>query len=234
MKSLCWAAVLAVVSVLFASCLESEENTPVFGSFFTVQKSASSASGYELIQDMSGDRYFPSLETIGIVRLDNVKRAFLVYSYQDDESLNQGENGIYYIDLVYSNSAFPIETKDLCTRQDTLRNDSISSFSSIWAYGDYVTTAANYYVYRRTFIDMVKEKVSNDTLYLRLNTNLYKSDGYLGIASSYNSFRLPEAADLEAEGIRPVGDSIVVAEAAKVAKNYQSETQYRYCKYKLE
>ena len=234
MKSLCWAAVLAVVSVLFASCLDSEENTPVFGSFFTVQKNNSYPSGYELIQDMSGDRYVPSLETIGIVRLDNVKRAFLVYSYQDDESLNQGENGTYYIDLVYSSSAFPIETKDLCTQADTLRNDSISSFSSIWAFGDYVTTAANYYVYRRTFIDMVKERVSNDTLYLRLNTNLYKNDGYLGIASSYNSFRLPSAADLEAEGIRPVGDSIVIAVSAKVAKSYESKNEYRYCKYKLE
>lgn len=229
-------AVLLSVVVLFSSCLEGETTVPVNYGYFTVKKSTLVPAGVVLVQDMSGFTFIPSAESVkALGGLGDVERAFLEYRFAEGQTVTENTRE-FYVELVNYGNSFSIQTKDLSMRPDTLRNDSISSFDQMWAYGGYVTTVSNvYYAYGRTYMDMVKERVGNDTLYLRLNQNLNLGQGeYYAVRRAFNSFRLPDAHELEAEEIRLVDDSVVVAVAADIARGMGHETVYQYMKYKPE
>ncbi len=236
-KTIASVFLLGVVMVLFTSCLSSNEYKPVAYAFFTINRTTTSASGIVLVQDLTGHKFYPSAKSVtDLGGLKGLERAFLEFTFQDGEKYVEGKTE-FKIDLVNYGRSFGIQTKSLCTRPDTLCNDSISKFSSMWADRGYVTTLADVYVSDRVFVDMTKEGIGNDTLYLKLNQNLLRSEnnknGYK-VDYAYNSFRLPSSDDLRKEGIQTKEDSIVVAVSAKVAKNRSAQTEYLYCKYKLD
>lgn len=233
-KTFASVSLLAIVSVLFGSCLKGEEFKPVAYAFFTIQKTAYSPSGIVLIQDLTGTKFYPSAKSVeDIGGLNGLERAFLEFTFQEGEEYTEGKSE-YKIDLVNYGRSFGISTKSLCVRPDTLRNDSISEFTSVWADRGYVTTLANVYVSDRVYLDMTKERIGGDTLYLHMNQNLAAKKGYK-VAYSYNSFRMPSADDLRNEGIQTKEDSIVVAVSAKIGRQYEKpKTEYKYCKYKLD
>lgn len=181
--------------------------------------------------------------------LRDMERAYLVFSLPVGVNITEG---VTKYDVTV-NDGFGIVTKNILSEpivnepSDTLRNDSVSTFDEMWARNGYVNTHVKFLSKYgqenkedqdfRFYMDMVKEKVSNDTLYLRFNLNLPKKGGayeWAG-AATYHSFRMPSGPQLLHDGITPVGDSIVVAVSAKVKEEYErgNKIVYKYSKYKL-
>lgn len=181
--------------------------------------------------------------------LRDMERALLYFSLPVGVNITEG---IKTYDVTV-NDGFGIVTKNILKEPvveelaDTLRNDSVNAFDQMWVRNGYVNTHVKFRSKSgpidkedkdyRFYMDMVKEKVSNDTLYLRFNLNLPKKGGayeWTG-AATYHSFRIPSAPQLLHDGITPVGDSIVVAVSAKVKEEYERDNKivYKYSKYKL-
>ncbi|MGN0035920.1 MAG: hypothetical protein ACI36X_01670 [Bacteroidaceae bacterium] len=226
--------VILLIGAGLSSCLKGDEYKPRSYSYFTVRKTPTTSSGIVLIQDMTGYKFIPSATSVKeLGGLTNVERAFLEFTYQDGQSFTEGTTE-FHIDLVNYGNSFAIATKDFCQRLDTLANDSLSEFPNIWAFGGYVNTVVGAYVSDRVYIDMVKERICGDTLYLHVNQNLDRSKKNYTAYKCLNSFRLPEANELAAEGIQPVRDSIVIAVSGTVGVYNGTETRYQYTKYKFE
>ncbi len=229
LKLLSLSAVLAVVVTIFSSCLDDGNSDRLIGPYWV---SVESSLGTKILKaDYLPDYTFiptnPSL-------LADYERACVYFKVTDDVVFKKG--GKYNLEI-YPYGSFGINVRNILNAPlagstgDTLRNDSVRDFALVSAYGDYVTTGAALKGISSYYVDMVKEKVANDTLYLRLNLNLKKGEKS---TETYDSFIMPSGEVLRQEGIVPKGDSIVVAVSAKVYNGYKNEVKTNYSKYKLE
>jgi lipoprotein len=242
-KLLSLGAVLAVVVTMFSSCLESDDYQQGGAFYFTVVDDYTTASGKSLIQDFTGMKFIPSASSVqALGGLKGIERAALQYTFPKDTEVTENTKEVH-VDLVAGWNSFSIQTKDILSipdageKGDTLRNDSVLSYDTMWAYGGYVNTsvtfdAANTGVY----MDMIKQKVSADTLYLHLNLNAAQGSVRWSDKYTLRSFRMPPVYSLISDGIKTVSDSIVVAVSVKVKDESlrNNKLQYKYAKYKLK
>lgn len=227
LKRFSFVAILAVVVTMFSSCLgDNDDSEAIIGPYLLT------VEDYLGTKIMKPD-YLPDYTFVpsNPTALGNFKRAYLYLKVPADTDLKTG--GRYDVTIY---TGVGVTVKEILNMPeegsvaDTLKNESVSSFGLMSVYNNYVTTAALLSGVSKYYVDMVKDKVANDTLYLNLNVNLEKGN-YSD--ETYNSFVMPDSRTLKQEGITPLNDSIVVAVSAEVYSNHKKEKQTNYLKYKL-
>ena len=233
--------VALMVVTMFSSCLKSDDTPNNYMTYVTV------GSGYlgteYLIQDITGIKMVAPASSMLVYDLKVGDRALLTYKLQDGftADINTKEYKIDVINCQKIPSRRILEKPVVGSAGDTLRNDSIASFYAaayywgfpeVWAYNGYVTTGIIFYAKSYGYVDLIKDNINKDTLFLKLNLNADRGSNQGG--GNY-SFYMPEKMELTSAGIQPKNDSIVVAVSAKVMDGYSSGTkkESRYWKYKL-
>lgn len=229
LKLLSLGVVLTIVVTMFSSCLEDNNSDRVIGPYMVTVESylGSKILKADYLPDYT---FVPTNPSV----LEDYKRAYVYFVVKDDVVFQKG--GRYEVEI-YSSASSGVNVKNILnppipgSAGDTLRNDSVSGFALMSAYGDYVTTGTVMQGISRFYVNMVKEKIVKDTLFLQLNLNLTKGEKSM---ITYDSFIMPEGEELKEEGIQPQGDSIVVAVSAKVHSDGKTKVQTNYAKYKLK
>lgn len=237
-KFLLFGIALTVVT-MFSSCMDDNTTPNTSIAYVTV------AGGYlgteYLIQDIYGKRMIAPTASMVTYGLNAGDRAIIKFKLQDGfvASSTTADWQIDILECVKITSRNILEKPIAGSAGDTLQNDSIVSFYApyayygfpqVWAYNGYVTTGLVFYGGKYGYVDLVKDRIAKDTLYLNVNLNADKGSN-TGL-NNY-SFYMPERRVLLDGGILPKNDSIIVAVSAKVADGTSYKYESKYWKYKL-
>ena len=213
-----------LMGVSLTSCFDSGSSNSYDGTAFVTVHQSYLSNGVVLKTD---DGYTLTPTNPSALLLSDGKsypeRALVYYKFAEGEKFVQGKTS-YNVSV---EGGMGIEVKSFNNKPDTIKND-YNVLEIAPGYGNGYVTVGVRFNYGGTFgFDFIKQKVGNDTLYVKFNYSEGGTSGY-NIGTSYVSLKLPSYI----EDIQPKNDSIWVKVSAK-GPNDETLVKNVRCKYDL-
>ncbi len=223
MKFLAFAVIL-LMGISFTSCFNSDDTNTYDGGTFVTVSSGYLGTGLILKSD-DGLTLSPTNPSFLLLK-DKVsypERAFVFYKLAEGETYVTGKTN-YSVTIV---GGYVVNVKEFNLRPDTLQNDyNVASMPNFWYANGYATVRVGFYYTSNSIdFDLYKQKVGNDTLYVKLNYSKGGGTNYSQSTTMEYSFKLPYV-----EGLQPKNDSVWVKLSVKGPDNQALEKNI-HCKY---
>lgn len=215
-----------LMGIFFTSCVDTNSNSSSTYDFYGCATVYQAAGGVLLVTD--GGLTLAVTNPSDILLKDGTypTRIFGYYKLAAGEVLQ--ENKTAYTVEVNNTYSSVIPTKDFNQKPDTLANYAITSLDGFFVANHYATVSLSFPYASGSSVnfDMFEQKVSNDTLYVKLNYSKGGATPSYQASQILYSFKVPEIIS----DIQPKNDSIWVKVSARGAYDQIIEKSVR-CKY---